>query len=236
MSSETGELSGMASRLRDIRTRLGFTQKEIASKVGKSQQSWANYESGHSNPPVEVVRRLVSRHGVNGSWLLTGEGEMMGDDLTREKPAKPFITEQLPDDFDPESVSFVPVYGAPLGAGQAGNAAMVKVRGYMAWEKAWLRREAQIDPARAFVAQVFGQSMEQLLENGDLVLGEMQDQVDHDGVYAIRLEDELYIKHVVRQQDSILMVSENDIYGRMEVDRNEDFSVIGRIVVRVGDL
>ena len=236
MSSPETTEKDIGDRLGELRSQEGLSQTEMGSLVGRSQQTWGAYESGDSTPPLDIIQFLLVEFDLSADWLLTGEGEMMGDDLSREKSEKPFITEQLPDDFDPESVSFVPVYGAPLGAGQAGNATMVKVRGYMAWEKAWLRREAQIDPARAFVAQVFGQSMEQLLENGDLVLGEMQDRVDHDGVYAIRWKDELYIKHVVRQQDSILMVSENDIYGRMEVDRNEDFSVIGRIVVRVGDL
>jgi len=208
----------------------------MAKKVGKSQQSWANYESGSSSPPVAVVQRLVDRTKIDGNWLLSGKGEMKVEDRRGYEEVKPYMTEQLPEDFDPDDVAFVPVYGAPLGAGNSGNAAMVDVRGYMAWEKNWLRREAHIKPSRAFVAQVFGQSMMDLLENGDLVLGEMQASVDHDGIYAIRWGDELYIKHVVRRKDSILLISENDVYGRTEIGRHEDFDVIGRIVVRVSSL
>ncbi len=147
---------------------------------------------------------------------------------------KPYIYDDVPDDFEPKKVAYVPVYGAPLGAGQAGNAAMKKVRGYMAWEKKWLRREARIDPAKAFVAQVYGQSMEDLIENGDLVLGETREVVDHDGIYAVRYEDELFIKHAMRRKDSIVLVSENDVYDRIEITQNDDFSTIGRVVGRVG--
>ena len=161
---------------------------------------------------------------------------LQADNHDVQATEKPYMTQELPEDFDPDDVAFVPVYGAPLGAGNSGNAAMVDVRGYMAWEKTWLRREAHIKPSRAFVAQVFGQSMMDLLENGDLVLGEMQASVDHDGIYAIRWGDELYIKHVVRRKDSILLISENDVYGRTEIGRHEDFDVIGRIVVRVSSL
>ena len=220
--------------MREIRTSLGMTQAEMAASVDKSQQSWANYESGHSKPPVDVLQRLVERHDISSGWLLANEGQMMAPKKEAKPEQKPYVTEDLPDDFDPDSVSFVPVYGAPLGAGNAGNASMVNVRGYMAWERDWLRREARIDPAKAFVAQVFGQSMEEVLENGDLVLGESRQAVDHDGIYAIRWGDELYIKHVVRQKESLLLVSENEKYGRTEIGRHEDVSVIGRIVVKVG--
>lgn len=149
---------------------------------------------------------------------------------------EPHIYSQIPGDFDVDDVTFAPVYGAPLGAGSAGNAAMVKARGYMAWEKKWLRREARIEPNKAFVAQVYGQSMEDLLQNGDLVLGEFQDIVDHDGIYAVRVGDQLLIKHAVRSRHRLTLVSENEVYGTREITEQDDFNVIGRIVARVGGL
>jgi len=237
MSSNIGKKGSIATRMREVRTSIGLTQEEMGESIGKSQQSWANYETGTSMPPVEVVMRLVERHEVNGDWLLTGSGEMTPQERPPSKEpseSKPYITEDLPDDFDPDTVTFVPVYGSPLGAGQSGNAAMVSVRGYMAWEKRWLRREAKITPSKAFVAQVYGQSMETKIENGDLVLGESREVVDHDGIYAVRFEDELFIKHVMKRRDSLVLISENNLYDRLELTKTDDFSVIGRIVAKVG--
>lgn len=158
---------------------------------------------------------------------------MRKSDVAKD-PRQPYIYENIPDDFVPESVAYVPVYGAPLGAGQAGNASMVEVRGYMAWERAWLRQQARIDPNKAFCAQVYGQSMETLISNGDMVLGEMQQVIDHDGIYAVRLEDELFIKHVMRRGDSVHLVSENSTYSTIKVGAYDDLTPIGRIVGKVG--
>jgi phage repressor protein C with HTH and peptisase S24 domain len=178
--------------------------------------------------------RLVDRHEVSADWLFSGHGQMDKTQVEVSEETNPRIRQNLPDDFEPKTVTYVPVYGAPLGAGQAGNAAMQNVRGYMAWEKRWLRREARIDPARAFVAQVYGQSMEDLIENGDLVLGETREMVDHDGIYAVRLDNELFVKHVMRRSESIVLVSENEVYSDIELSKHDDFAVIGRVIARVG--
>lgn len=235
MSSSKTENIGVGGRLKQVRTKIEKTQDEMADEVGVKQQTWGGYERGKSNPSIRVLQKLAVEHSINLDWLLTGRGDM----VQSEKPTvsdqkKPHIYENLPDDFEPKKVSYVPVYGAPLGAGQAGNAAMQEVRGYMAWEKKWLRREARIDPAKAFVAQVYGQSMEDLIENGDLVLGETREVVDHDGIYAVRLDNELFVKHVMRRKGTLVLVSENDVYSEIEISEYDDFSIIGRVVARVG--
>jgi len=208
----------------------------MADEGGVKQQTWGGYERGKSNPSVQVLQKLAVQHNVDLDWLLTGRGEMEKRQKSIREPEEPYLYDKVPERFDPDTTEFVPVYGAPLGAGQAGNANMVQVRAYMAWEKQWLRREAKIDPDRAFVAQVYGQSMMNLLENGDLVLGEQQEVVDHDGIYAVRVEEQLFVKHVLRRTGEVHLISENDVYDRITVTKQDDFSVIGRVVGRVSSI
>lgn len=233
MSSVITTDSDIFDRLRRLRDEEGLSQAEMGDRIGKSQQTWAAYESGKTTPPLSTLQDLVVEFDLRSDWFFMGKGQVRESDVM-EDPRQPYIYENIPEDFEPESVAYVPVYGAPLGAGQAGNASMVEVRGYMAWERAWLRQQARIDPTKAFCAQVYGQSMETLISNGDMVLGEMQQVIDHDGIYAVRLEDELFIKHVMRRGDSIHLVSENNTYSTIEVGAYDDLTPIGRIVGKVG--
>ena len=233
MSRRETRKTDLHNRLKELREQQDKSQAEMASTVGRSQQTWGAYESGTSTPPVEVIQKILVEFDVDGDWLLTGQGEMQRLQSVGETSTE-YIYDRVPEGFDPSDVVFVPVYGTPLGAGQAGNASMVDVRGYMAWERRWLRREARINPKRAFVAQVYGQSMESLISNGDLVLGEQQEMVDHDGVYAIRVAGELFVKHVMKRGQELSLVSENDKYETMRLTVHDDAHIIGRIVAKVG--
>jgi len=234
-SLETNE-KDISDRLGELRNQEGLSQTEMGSLVGRSQQTWGAYESGDSTPPLDILQFLLVEFDLSADWLLTGQGKMEREETAFQEEDQPSLYEEVPERFDPDTTEFVPVYGAPLGAGQAGNADMVQVRAYMAWEKRWLRREAKIDPDRAFAAQVYGQSMINLLENGDLVFGEQKEVVDHDGIYAVRVEDQLFVKHALRRTREIHLVSENDVYDRITVTKQDDFSVIGRVVGRVSSI
>ncbi|SOE50888.1 helix-turn-helix domain-containing protein [Orrella dioscoreae] len=43
-----------------IRIRLGLTQAEIASEVGKGQSNISHYETGRLNVPTDVAKALVA--------------------------------------------------------------------------------------------------------------------------------------------------------------------------------
>lgn len=66
----------MDKRIRELRKRLGLTQKEFADRLGIKPTAIANYEGGR-NVPIDAVISLICREfGVNETWLRTGEGEM----------------------------------------------------------------------------------------------------------------------------------------------------------------
>ena len=44
-----------ATRLRDQRKRLGYTQPELAAKLGITKGAIGNYESGISSPRIEII-------------------------------------------------------------------------------------------------------------------------------------------------------------------------------------
>ena len=52
------ELSEFATRLKEIRTILGFTQKEMSEKLGCSRASYAYYETDKNTPDINFIKAL----------------------------------------------------------------------------------------------------------------------------------------------------------------------------------
>jgi len=60
-------------RLRERRTALGLTTRELAAKAGCSQSAIAGYELGVRAPTGGILVRLAVALGVDTMWLLGGE-------------------------------------------------------------------------------------------------------------------------------------------------------------------
>lgn len=72
-------------RIKEARSALGLTQKELCDKTGMPLQSLRGYELSHRTPGGDAIEYLV-RIGINANWLLTGEGEMLLSDV-QPRPA-----------------------------------------------------------------------------------------------------------------------------------------------------
>ena len=64
----------MNERLKALRKRLGYTQQEIADRLGIKRNTFANYEIGRNKPIDAVITLICKEFGVNEVWLRTGEG------------------------------------------------------------------------------------------------------------------------------------------------------------------
>lgn len=56
--------------LRDLRLQYGYTQKEIAEKIGITYQSYQAYEHGISYPTVEKLVIIADLFDVSTDYLL----------------------------------------------------------------------------------------------------------------------------------------------------------------------
>lgn len=64
--------SQLPDRLRTERTRLGLTQAQMASQLGIPVVTFRSYESGRSEPPIGLLRRL-SEMGIDPCLIALGE-------------------------------------------------------------------------------------------------------------------------------------------------------------------
>lgn len=76
------ELS-LGQRLKLARDAAGFTQTALAERVGRSRESYSDYERDIVDPPASVLRMVAEVCNVSADWLLFGATRVKRD---RERP------------------------------------------------------------------------------------------------------------------------------------------------------
>lgn len=66
-------------RIKRVRKDKGLTQEEFASALGCSTLQISFLETGRTNYSDKIVSKITSVFGVGSDWLLTGVGEMYGN-------------------------------------------------------------------------------------------------------------------------------------------------------------
>lgn len=87
------ELDTIGKRLKYARTKLGFSQTELAQMVDLSMRGYQANERDISNPSIAVLRKF-SDLGVSPLWLLNGSGKMELDRKSKEIYKNSELTEE----------------------------------------------------------------------------------------------------------------------------------------------
>lgn len=69
-------MNSLADRIKAWRHALGMTQEEFAARAGIPKRTLVGYENAEREPGSQALA-AIARTGVNMTWLLTGEGEML---------------------------------------------------------------------------------------------------------------------------------------------------------------
>ena len=66
----------MKERIKAIRKALGFTQQELADRLGVKQNTIAQYEMGRTSPSDAIIFSICREFNVSEEWLRNGTGDM----------------------------------------------------------------------------------------------------------------------------------------------------------------
>lgn len=80
MSDTSNEVTVVASRLREAREALGFTQEEVSGALGIPRTSVHAMETGKRNVSALELRRLARLYRRRVEWLLGEDAEPLGAD------------------------------------------------------------------------------------------------------------------------------------------------------------
>lgn len=92
--------NGFPARMAELRKEKGFTQQQLAERVGVHVQQLKRYEAGISQPTLDVIRNLAMTLGVSSDQLLFGKDERGPDESLK-------LQFEAVSKFDPEAKKVV---------------------------------------------------------------------------------------------------------------------------------
>lgn len=185
-------------RIAEARTAKGWTQSDLAKKIGTTQQQIARYESGENDVKSSVIIKMSEALGVTISYLL-GLGEDSGVIQMRRSPSHP-----------------MPVVGR-IAAGTPREAIYQTGEMHDAPESLW---EAH---SGGFWLIVSGNSMNRLFSEGTLVLIDPDEEVRNGDVAVVFVNgDDATLKRVYYDGETVRLHPES--YDPEYIDRVIDQS------------
>lgn len=98
----------LGDRIKTVRKNRDLTQREFAEKIGTTQNTIANYETGHRNPSAAALNNICKTFGIREEWLRTGEGEMFIS-MTRDEEIAAFVGDTLSSESDTFKKRFISI-------------------------------------------------------------------------------------------------------------------------------
>lgn len=212
-------------RFKKIRKTLDLNQTTFSKILGVAQANLSKYESGELNIPDKVKMALSKEYDINIHWLLTGEGEMFTSDLKKNPEEVPIIDRASL----PENSFLIPYIEQELSAGYGTELLEIESIQSLIQVPAYLHRFRD----KLVAVTVRGDSMEPTLRNGDIIICDSLGW-DGEGIYAITMEGQGYVKRIAKRPQKVLIQSDNPIYtpyeiSAEEVGENGSLQVIGRV-------
>ncbi len=212
----------IGNRLEKIREELwGKSSRSFATSLGISASTWRNYEKGISTPSFDNILDICQKLSISADWLLFGTGSMRANESEEVSSA------------NPEEFTAVPKVEAKLAAGGGSFMTSDRIVEYFDFRTDWLRTKGSIKDM--VLMDVSGDSMEPEIHDRDMVLIDQSKKNLMPGrIYAMGIEDAIYVKYFDTAPGKIILRSENKEYSPIVIDTSEDldnqFRVIGRVL------
>lgn len=226
LQAESPNQEKFASRLRSKREEAGFTQQDLATKIGVSLTSIQNYEAGRI-PRGEHLIALSRELSCSIDWILTGSTSLSTPKGSQEPAPAPA------EDVQSRGYTLVPKVKARLNAGTGSLETSAETIGHYAFKTQFLKRKG--NSTRMVLMDIHGDSMEPVLEDQDTVLiDESQNEILSGCMFAVGVDNEVFVKYVDREPGMLILRSRNERYKPIEVPMTGDLAdgirIIGRVV------
>lgn len=187
--------------IKQYREKMGLSQREFANKCGISNVSISQYEKNGINPKtgkpfkIEFVTYLklaqAMEMDIDDMFEILGDNALVGMVPNNVIPISDMTLKQVP------LIGKVAA-GEPIYAEETHEAVIPA-------------------PGKAdYALEIEGESMVPTYLPGDIIYIRKQPDIDYQGqVAVVLLDDEATVKHVYKQQDGLLLISDNPAYAPM---------------------
>ncbi len=212
------------------------TQMELAEALGVNRSAVTQAKMRDAVPQKWILA-LSRKYTLSPDWLEFGSGAPRGASVhavlpvartalgtvrPATAPAQPEIT---------GGITSVPKVRARLCAGGGSFEVDAVPLAEYPFPTVWLAKMG--NPKAMVFMDVIGNSMEPGILDGDMVLVDQSGtSLTRQGVFAVGVEDALYLKRVEKQSQGFRLLSDNPEYTPMDIrgDELESFRVLGRVV------
>lgn len=201
---------------------------QLAKVLGRAGSSVSNWRV-RGNVPIDECIRFAQTQGISLDWLILGEEKIHSIEPASKNPIFGM------DGTDPFGYTPIAMYDIEAAAGAGHLPGQESIECTLFFDTRQLEADG-LDPAKLMGARVRGDSMNNTLRNGDRVIIDRTHRTP-DGVFLLRIGEELRIKRVQRVAGGALMlISDNPVYEREMLSPEEAAAVniIGRCCMRLG--
>ncbi len=224
--------------------------RAFAADLNISSSGFHQYLKGQSEPTRPVLSIIADKTGVNLSWLIDGTGPMRKNDtlpsaadtggilaITAPQPftITDFEGNQTEITFAPNLVH-MPVLSLDVACGKGAYGDNAYVASMISATEDWFRLKVRKDPKDMCLVHALGDSMEPLIEDGDMVFFDKTTKTRPcDGIWVFAYEDRLFLKRLQFLPDGkIKVISSNAAYEPYVINIDESFRLFGRYVAVLG--
>lgn len=190
------------------------SQSELAKEL-EINRSGITHARNNNKIPDKWILKLYRKFGFNPNWIESGIGSA-------------FLKGQSDTESEFKSI---PKVAARLSAGTGSFECEDNITDYLSFQAKWL---AQKGSANAMVAmEVFGQSMEPVIREGDTVLiDQAQKNIIAGAIYAVGVDDTILVKRLEKHPNRLVLCSDNKDYEPIYLNSNEmeTIRIIGKVI------
>lgn len=198
---------------------------ELSRILGLSPAAVYKAKQSGAIPPAWIIK-IAERFKVSADWLLFGYGPMLRTD-------KPELVTAAETTVSPEDLIMIPMVEAVLSAGTGSFETSGQVSREYAFRRDFIQRKG--NPAHMVLMRVRGDSMQpEVMDNDVVLLDQSKTRLNPGPIYAVGIEDSIYLKRVDKLPGQIVLKSVNPDYKPIHVDMGEQtsdqFRVIGQVL------
>lgn len=210
-------MSVFSTRLTSLRQESGFSQEQIAQKLGVTKQTVSNYERGVRNPDNKMLVDLSLLYNCSVDYLLGKTDSRIDDDLLD-------ILNTIPNDLLVEHGNILESYRAmgltPISGLHCQRVPMIggTAAGQPIYdpEEIGIYVDSPVDADAAMTVQ--GDSMSPTYLDGDVIYIKCCPEVSDGTIAVVFLDNEATLKHIYKHSTGLTLTSDNSDYPPISVE------------------
>lgn len=204
-----------------------LSQSQLSYKTGLSTSGIFRIENDERKPSPDTLDKYATLFSLNKVMLLELAGYISKEDV--EKYTEPIVKSKINDELENISTTdnmTIPIYNsASAGVGRIAESIPDD---YLSLPMKCIENTVGI--------KIDGDSMYPTITDGAIVILKKDTEVSDGEIGVFLLNDEAYVKRIIRKDDFIFLYSDNMIYQPIIVTQKDNFIICGKVIKTINIL